>query len=252
MGRRDVVRNGLIAVGMIAGSAAQAQFFTAPVAVFDLAHELSATQSAPATPNSAAPPATAPSIGNPLWSIPLDRLTASRTRPLFAPTRRPPAPLVPAAPPAPVTAAPKPVEAEKLQLSLVGTVVGEGGGRIGLFVNAVDKNALRLKVGDEHAGWILRDLLPYRALLSKGQQSALLELARRDSKSGSPPAAAPAGRAGQAGGGGAAGPPAQSNGGFAPRRDAPAVVPITIVQPPPPAPQINPFEKAWSGNPARK
>src|SRR5262249_56938753 len=49
-----------------------------------------------------------PPHGNPLWGIPLSGLSATRGRPIFSPTRRPPAPAVfavaaagPAAAPAP-------------------------------------------------------------------------------------------------------------------------------------------------------
>src|ERR1700739_4453914 len=49
--------------------------------------------------------------GNPLWGIPLRVLTATRERPLFSPSRRPPAPpavAAPAPPPRPVAAAKPP------------------------------------------------------------------------------------------------------------------------------------------------
>ena len=49
---------------------------------------------APATPALAPPPVAAPAertlTGNPLWGIPLSRLTAWREHPLFSPTRQPP------------------------------------------------------------------------------------------------------------------------------------------------------------------
>src|SRR5262245_28391744 len=39
--------------------------------------------------------------GNPLWAIPLELLSASRERPIFLPSRRPPAPIVARSAPAP-------------------------------------------------------------------------------------------------------------------------------------------------------
>src|SRR5438045_3679915 len=43
--------------------------------------------------------------GNPLWTIPLASLTATRERPIFTPSRRPPPPVQPIA----VTPAPAPI-----------------------------------------------------------------------------------------------------------------------------------------------
>ena len=72
----------------------------------------------------APPPAQRALSDNPLWAIPLGRLTASRERPLFAPTRRPPAP-APVVVSAPVQAPPPlPAEPERPQLSLLGPIVG--------------------------------------------------------------------------------------------------------------------------------
>src|SRR5262249_28882248 len=60
--------------------------------------------------------------GNPLWGIPLRVLTATRERPLFSPSRRPPAPPAVAAPapPPPVVAAKAP-EPDHPPLTIVGT-----------------------------------------------------------------------------------------------------------------------------------
>ena len=64
-----------------------------------------------------------PSGGNPLWGVPIDKLTATRERPLFTASRRPPAP--PVAPEPPAEPPPPPAEPERPQLTLVGTVTGE-------------------------------------------------------------------------------------------------------------------------------
>src|SRR5438445_6924776 len=50
--------------------------------------------------------------GNPLWGVPLKSLSASRERPIFLPSRRPPAPAVRAAYAEPPKSAPPPLEPE--------------------------------------------------------------------------------------------------------------------------------------------
>jgi hypothetical protein len=127
---------------------------------------------------------------NPLWALPLGSFTATRERPLFSPSRRPPPPVVAAQPPAPPPPPPpKPAEPEKPQLSLVGTIVAETGEGIGLFMNN-DKTAVRLKIGGDHKGWVLREVRPRQVVLEKGKQIATLEMPTHDmSKAGSAPPA---------------------------------------------------------------
>lgn len=127
--------------------------------------------------------------GNPLWSIPMVRLSATRDQPLFAPSRRPaPRPELLARPaPAPVVAPPPPPEPEKPQLSLLGTVAGSGE-RIGLFIDSTSKAVLRLKRGENHQGWTLRDVRPRQVELAKGLDNTVLDMPSPDMKPG-PPAA---------------------------------------------------------------
>src|SRR6516165_10814505 len=63
-----------------------------------------------------------PRGGNPLWGVPINVLTATRERPLFAETRRPPPPPLKAEalPPPPPAPPPPPPEPEKPRLALVG------------------------------------------------------------------------------------------------------------------------------------
>lgn len=152
------------------------------------------------TPATARPVAasTAPSVeritsGNPLWSIPMVRLSATRDQPLFAPSRRPaPRPELLARPaPAPVVAPPPPPEPEKPQLSLLGTVAGSGE-RIGLFIDSTSKAVLRLKRGENHQGWTLRDVRPRQVELAKGLDNTVLEMPSPDLKPGPPAALAAA------------------------------------------------------------
>lgn len=148
-------------------------------------------------PGPAAPAATAdkpaPQGGydNPLWAVPLSRLTATRERPLFAPSRRPPAvpPVaMPAPPPGPP---PRPPEPETPRLSLVGTIIGAE--RIGLFVDSASKSVVRLKPGENHEGWTLRAVERRRVEMARGLDQAVLDLPVPDMKSGgAPPAPMPA------------------------------------------------------------
>ena len=128
---------------------------------------------APAAP-AAAPSATP--MGNPLWAIPLGTLNFTRDRPLFTPSRRPPAPAVVAAP---RVVAPKivvrPPPQQHPNLTLIGTVVGENEG-IGVFLDQATHNFVRLKTGEGHAGWVLRSIKAREATLVKDHQSETLSL----------------------------------------------------------------------------
>src|SRR3974390_431743 len=96
------------------------------------------------TPETQPPPPARALSPNPLWEIPLSKLSTTRERPIFSPSRRPP-PVVAAAPPAvPAPSAPKVPRVERPQLSLVGTVSGDDES-FGIFVDPTTKAALRLK-----------------------------------------------------------------------------------------------------------
>jgi hypothetical protein len=115
--------------------------------------------------------------GNPLWGIPLRILTATRERPLFSPSRRPPAPPVVTAPPVaprPV-AAPKPPEPERPPLTIVGTIVG-GGDAIGVFINQATNEVIRIHAGQAHDGWVLRSVHGREASFEKDERQATLAL----------------------------------------------------------------------------
>lgn len=132
-------------------------------------------------------PASQRGYDNPLWAIPLSRLTATRERPLFAPTRRPPA-VVPVAMPAPPPGPPpRPPEPETPRLSLVGTIIGPE--RIGLFMDPTSKSVVRLRAGENHDGWTLRAVERRRVEMAKGLDQAVLDLPAPDMKSGGAPAA---------------------------------------------------------------
>jgi general secretion pathway protein N len=125
-------------------------------------------------------------IGNPLWAIPIGSLTLTRDRPLFTPSRRPPAPAVVAPPPAvQAKVAAPPAEPEHPNLTLIGTVVGETEG-IGVFLDRSTQGFVRLKTGEEHSGWILRSVKPREATLEKQSQTETLSLPSPQESSGAP------------------------------------------------------------------
>jgi hypothetical protein len=114
--------------------------------------------------------------GNPLWGIPLRVLTATRERPLFSPSRRPPAPPAVAAPQLP----PHPVAATKPEpdhplLTVVGTIVGETEG-IGVFIDDATKDVIRLHTGQDHDGWVLRSVQGRETVFERKDRTAKLAL----------------------------------------------------------------------------
>lgn len=125
-----------------------------------------------------------PRTGNPLWAIPLESLSSTRERPLFSPSRRPPAQAIAAPPPPKPRAAP--VVMEQLQLTLVGTVIG-GSEHIGIFLDNATRNVVRLQVGQEAAGWTLRDVQARTATFKKDERQTMLALPSRNGREESPP-----------------------------------------------------------------
>ncbi len=127
----------------------------------------------PATPNA---PAAAERMlsANPLWEMPLKQFSVTRERPIFLPSRRPPAPPASAVTVAKVVV-PKPKEPEQPQLSLVGTISGDDAG-FGIFVDHATKNVLRLKVGEDFQGWQLRSIQAREASFQKNQLTFVVAL----------------------------------------------------------------------------
>jgi general secretion pathway protein N len=111
---------------------------------------------------------------NPLWGIPLTSLSGTRDRPIFSPSRRPPASTVaPIA--APKVVAVKPKERERPQLNLVGTIASNDEA-FGIFLDLSTKAALRLKIGEDYQGWKLRSVQGREASLEKDEEVITLEL----------------------------------------------------------------------------
>src|SRR5271169_3301306 len=103
-----------------------------------------------------------PKSSNPLWAIPMSKLSATRDRPLFSPSRRPPPPTISAAPEPPPPMV-KPVIAESPSFKLVGTIIGEDN-RIGIFMSETSKTMIRIREGEGDSGWTLRSIDPHSAV----------------------------------------------------------------------------------------
>ena len=115
--------------------------------------------------------------GNPLWAIPLASLSATQERPVFSPSRRPPAPAVAAPPPRVEPAMPvaRPAEPERPPLALVATVIGDSES-MAVFTETTTSNVVRLRTEEDHAGWILRSVKGREAILQKDNETAILAL----------------------------------------------------------------------------
>jgi hypothetical protein len=120
--------------------------------------------------------------GNPLWAIPLRSLSVTRERPLFSPSRRPPPSAVVAAPAVLSPQPPRPAEPDHPLLTLVGTIVGKTQS-VGIFIDQVKKNVIRLKTGQDHAGWTLRAIQGREAAFEKDQRTITLALPARSATS---------------------------------------------------------------------
>ena len=119
-----------------------------------------------------APPAENTSVGNAVWAVPLSKLSVTRDRPIFSPSRRPPP-----TPLRPTVAKPaEPTEPERPPLTLVGTVAGENKG-IAVFVEQTTDKIIRLQMNESHQGWILRSVSGREVTLQNGRKSSTLALA---------------------------------------------------------------------------
>jgi general secretion pathway protein N len=119
--------------------------------------------------------------GNPLWTIPLTALAATRDRPLFSASRRPPVVPVPivAAPPPQKEEALAPPPPERPLLTLIGTIVSPQAS-VAMLQGSNAEAISRLRVGQENDGWQVRGIDLRSIVVVKGGQSVKLDLPRPD------------------------------------------------------------------------
>lgn len=112
--------------------------------------------------------------GNPVAEIPLDRLSATRERPLFSPSRRPPSRRQPA-PMAHVEKPPPPSPASPPSVALFGIVVGVEGPRA-FIATGPSERIIWVRPGDDVNGWKVTDISERRLVLSRADLSATFTL----------------------------------------------------------------------------
>lgn len=112
--------------------------------------------------------------GNLLWGMSMDALHATRERPLFSPSRRPPTPAVANATVSPVKTV-APATAAAPALSLLGIVAGKDEA-LAVFINTTTHDTVRLKTGEGEDGWVLRSVTGREAILEKDHRIEVLQL----------------------------------------------------------------------------
>jgi len=162
------------AAGVFAIQAAGAAYpESGPISLSLIESETGAPELRGAGPAQArSPAAEIPKTGNPLWAIPMSKLSATRERPLFSESRRARTPTVAAAPAPPRTG---PVVAETPPLTLVGTIIGEEN-RIAIFFDENSKTAAGVREGELASGWTLRTVEPRSAVLEGRGRTVTLDL----------------------------------------------------------------------------
>jgi hypothetical protein len=108
---------------------------------------------------------------NPLAAHPLEQLTATRERPLFAPTRRPPPP-----PPAVASRVEQPPPPPPPpDVALFGIVIDVDGARA-LIRSSESDRIMGVRAGDEVGGWTVTQIEERQLVLSLGERSATFAL----------------------------------------------------------------------------
>jgi len=176
----------IVLAGALAGAAAP-QFCGLSFAAVS-AEAVNPDENRDAQADARAPTAEAAPTGNPLWAIPLSKLSATRDRPLFSPSRRPRTPAVAAAPaPAPVAVAP-PAAPEAPSFTLVGTIISEAS-RIAILFDQASGATTDVREGERASGWTLRSVEARSAVVEGNSGAVTLDLPEADAQP--VPAAAP-------------------------------------------------------------
>ena len=113
-------------------------------------------------------------LANPLEAQSLDRLSATRERPLFSPTRRP----TPPPPPPPPEVAAFAVVPQPPNLQLFGIVVDDEGARA--IVRSSNEKVDRVQIGDDIGGWKVSQIEGRRLVLSLDGRFATFTLFSND------------------------------------------------------------------------
>ena len=120
-------------------------------------------------------PVELPPVGNPLWAIPISKLSATRDRPLFSVSRRPRTPPAAPAAPEPAAAVAEPPPPEAPPFTLVGTIIGDDS-RIAIFYDQSSRTASGVRLGGRASGWTLRAVDPRSATVEGSGRVVTLEL----------------------------------------------------------------------------
>jgi hypothetical protein len=115
--------------------------------------------------------------GNPLWTVPLSSLSATRDRPLFSVSRRPLFVTAPIVAPPPKQEALAPPAPERPSLTLIGTIVSPKES-VAILQGSNAESVSRLRVGQENDGWRVRGISLRSIVVEKGSQSVQLGLPR--------------------------------------------------------------------------
>jgi hypothetical protein len=110
-------------------------------------------------------------LANPLQAQSLERLSATRDRPLFSPTRRPVPP-----PPPPVVRAPEVIPPPPPpNVTVVGIVLGSDEARA-IIRSGMGRKFERVTIGDDIGGWKVSQIEGRRLVLSLGERLATFTL----------------------------------------------------------------------------
>jgi|SRR5262245_4451932 len=115
------------------------------------------------------------SEANPLSAIPLSSLTSTQERPIFQPSRRPPAAPVTMKPASFAPPPPENSDPRRPRLALLGAIVS-GSESIGIFLDETTKRVVRLKQGESHMGWRLTEVTRRQATLQRGSEITIKDL----------------------------------------------------------------------------
>jgi hypothetical protein len=104
-------------------------------------------------------------VANPVTAHPFASLSATRDRPLFSPSRRPPpAPFVRLTDPTPVPPAPP---ALPPSIALVGIITEDNGSFAVVRADPSTNKSIRVRIGDQIEGWTVTQITKLNIILSR-------------------------------------------------------------------------------------